>query len=71
MTHEIRNQIDGLIVECENAVQHIHHGRGIAFCATMASMVQKLDLLKQQLETDAKSAADPAETPAFRREELP
>lgn len=69
MTQEIRNQIDGLIVDCEQAVQHVHRAQGIAFCATMAGMVQKLDLLKQQLE--AEQAERPEDVPAISEEELP
>lgn len=69
MTQEIRNQIDGLIIDCEQAVQHVHRSHGIAFCSTMAGMVQKLDLLKQQLE--AEQTERPEDGPAITEEELP
>lgn len=44
--------IDTLIVDCNTLVKQIFSGNGVAFCAKVVEMVQKLNNLKNGVTSD-------------------
>ena len=47
--------IDSLIVDCNNAVKELTNGQHLAWCATMANMVQKLASLRKTISNDLRN----------------
>lgn len=47
--------IDSMIIDCNNAVKELTHGQYLAWCATMANMVNKLASLKKSISNDLRN----------------